>query len=57
MGGLTPQYELTDLGPRQARAVSDTVLEGWSGATVQYRVFEWLDSQRLYSNEVGVRIP
>ena len=56
-GGSPAPYELTDLGPRQARTVSDAVLEGWSGATVQYRVFEWLDSQRLYSNEAGVRIP
>ena len=56
-GGSPAPYELTDLGPRQARAVSDAVLEGWSGATVHYRVFEWLDSQRLYSNEAKVRIP
>ena len=56
-GGSHAPYELTDLGPRQSRAVADAVLGEWSGATVHYRVFEWLDSQRLYSNEAGVRIP
>ena len=56
-GNASAQYGLADLGPRHSRAIADAVLEEWSGAVVHYRVFEWLDSQKLYSNEAEVRVP
>jgi hypothetical protein len=52
-GGFVP----TDLQPGANTVASENILDEWHGVTLTYRVYEIVDGQKLYSNEVSVDIP
>ncbi len=51
-------FESTDLRPKFQKSIQDTIRPDWLGKTIHYKVFERLDGQKLYSENIAsISIP